>query len=167
MSANLFDENKLNKKEDKGLFAIINHNQGNGYNESNSLFGNSDNQTIEYNDNNQGKSLFINNANNNINQVGGLLKDNQKEKLFCNNLNHKNVNQGKTLFENCSNNKDECFFGNTNQSDKGLFNINTNNNNSNNYTLFDNWNNNNSKLFENIINNNTENSFFGNEGDIN
>ena len=117
MSANLFDENKLNKKEDKGLFAIINHNQGNGLfennnnnNESNSLFGNSDNQTIENNDNNEGKSLFINNANNNINQVGGLLKDNQNEKLFCINLNHKNDNQGRTLFENCSNNKDECFF---------------------------------------------------------
>ena len=46
MSANLFDENKFNKKEDEELFAIINHNQGNGLfennnnnNESNSLFG--------------------------------------------------------------------------------------------------------------------------------
>ena len=94
------------------------------------------------------------------------MNDNQNEKLFCNNLNHKNYNQGRTLFENCSNNKDECFFGNINQSDKGLFNINTNNNNSNNYTLFDNWNNNNSKIFENIINN-TENSFFGNNSTSN
>ena len=116
------------------------------------LFGNSDND--------KRNSLF-GNTNNNLG--GGLFQSNKGSGLFSNISNYKEDNQGIFLFENCLNNPDDNLFGNSNsnQNNRGLFNINNKNSNNYKYLL---GNNKDKNLYEN--NHNSTNAFNSLSGKI-
>ena len=184
MSANLSDEKKFNKKDNKEnpLMQIINSSED--YNESNfnenknsiSGMGYSSNQgegLFGSINNSQGNGFFENNNNNNEshslfgnsdNRTNGNSDNNQGKSLFINNVNN-NINQGRGLFENISNNKGNSEYINNNSSnmDQGLFRNTIKNNNKRRGLLEGNQKEDNqgSALFENCSNNKGE-SLFGN-----